>query len=465
MSKPVQLAVGALSRRAIYKPEHQACEPVDQRPRYWYLNPLQPPVGVWAGSQQYVDFELDQQIGVCKSLNLRLDLGAFTDNTHLPNLPPTPYWLSRVEVYLGADLVETVYADSVWHETVAFLREQAAHDIANVYNINESDLSPIRRYTQDSYAAAVAGTGATAADPVSGSAGANGPGFTPSGYYYISLDATCIKACKPYVRGFESKWKVRIYFPTTLSSQLLQNTAYIPANPSATPPTAAVPATFYPSQPTLASIQLIAEEEQTDPATIAKLEQAHKAGVIDYTALVRERLQDNPPNYIAGQNTTTYLRAFRNKSAGLIVYLTQPNASNDALTQRMAFTSAQLLDSRGNKITEILDVDFLTSRIFPAQIDSSFINAASPDMRTITLFPFAAEFQPVIERGCDYGKFQLTSLEQLVIVPVGTPGTRLPNGEMSSATGGSNLTMLTVVSYSYAHITCVGGKHSIRFEV
>ena len=287
MSKPVQLAVGALSRRAIYKPEHQACEPVDQRPRYWYLNPLQPPVGVWAGSQQYVDFELDQQIGVCKSLNLRLDLGAFTDNTHLPNLPPTPYWLSRVEVYLGADLVETVYADSVWHETVAFLREQAAHDIANVYNINESDLSPIRRNTQDSYAAAVAGTGATAADPVSGSAGANGPGFTPSGYYYISLDATCIKACKPYVRGFESKWKVRIYFPTTLSSQLLQNTAYIPANPSATPPTAAVPATFYPSQPTLASIQLIAEEEQTDPATIAKLEQAHKAGVIDYTALVR----------------------------------------------------------------------------------------------------------------------------------------------------------------------------------
>ena len=464
MPRPVQLAVGASSKRAIYKPEHQSCEPVDDKPRYWYLNPLQPPIGVWQGSQQYVDFELDQQIGVCKSLNLRVNLGAFTDATHVPNLPPTPYWLSRVEVYLGADLIETSYADSFWHETVAFLREQQAHDVAPVYNINPSDLSPVRRYTQDSYAEAVAGTGATSADPVSvanNNAGANGPAYTSSGFYYISLGATCLKAMQPYVRGFTSRFKVRIYFPTSLAAQQLQKTAYAPASGS----TPAVPATFWSSQPTLASLQLIAEEELTDPASLARLEAAHKAGVIDYTALVRERLQDNPPTYAPGAPTTTYLRAFRNKSAGLVLYLTKPSASNDSLTQRMAFQSAQLLDSRGNKITEILDSDFLTSVIFPAQVDSSFPNNANPDMRTIALLPFASKFQPCIERGCDYGKLQLTSLEQLNIIPdSGTPGTREPNGELSSTTGTGSPTMLTVVSYSYAHITCVAGKHSVRFE-
>ena len=56
----------------------------------------------------------------------------------------------------------------------------------------------------------------------------------------------------------------------------------------------------------------------------------------------------------------------------------------------------------------------------------------------------------------------MTSLEQLVVVPdSGSQGVRNSNGEMSMV---GNATMLTVVAYSYAHITCVAGKHNIRFE-
>lgn len=454
MPRPVQLAIGAASKKAIFKPEHQSCEPVDDKPRYYYINPLQAPVGIWQGSSQYVDFEIPQEMGVLQSMQLRFQI-SFPDTTpaHLPSLPPTPYWLSRVETYLGSDLVETVYADTIWHENIAFLREQDAHDVADVYNINISDLSPRNLYTPASYAAAVAGTGATVANP-------NQPGAitqTSSGFYYVSLDCTALKAMKPYVRGFQSKFRVRVYFPTSVVAQLAENTPY-----AAGPP--AVPATFWPNTPSVSFLQVVAEEQQTDPASLARLEAAHKAGVVDYTIAIRERLQDNPSTLVGGQQYTTFLRAFRNKSAGLITYITQPNPSNDQLAQRLAFKSFQLLDSRGNKLTEILDNDFLTSYVFPTQIDSSFPNSANADIRTIVLLPFANAFQPVIEKGCSYGNMQMTSLEQLVLTPDGTqsttPGTVNPNGETTCV--GQN--MITVVSYSYGHITCVAGKHSIRFE-
>jgi len=449
MPRPVQVATGQASKRSIFKPEHQACEPTEDRPRYYYVNPLQAPTGVWAGSQQYVDFELPPELGVLNSANLRISLQwNGTDAAQLPAMPPTPYWLSRVEVYLGADLVSTTYADTIWHETLAFLSEQNAHNVADTYNL-DLDLKPRNFLDPDIYAAKIGGA--------VGAVNPNNSGgvitTTSSGFYYVSLDCTPLKSMKPYVRGFNSRFKFRVYFPASVIAQYKVNSV---GSPSAAP-------TFYTDiQAAVASLQLIAEEAQVDATSLARLEAAHKTGVIDYTAIVSERLQDSPPSYVAGQNTTTFLRAFRNRSAALAVYFTRPAPPNDKVTQRLAFASLQLLDSRGNKITEILDNDLLTSKIFPDQINSSYPNSAPADQRTIVVLPFCSNLDDVINKGCNRGGMQLTSLEQLVVVPdSGTAGVRNPNGEMSMV---GNNTMLTAISYSYAHITCVAGKHNIRFE-
>jgi hypothetical protein len=387
--------------------------------------------------------------------------------------------------------VETVWADSLYHESLAFLSEQKAHDIADIHNVNLNDLSPRNFFFPndaaiDGYNASKsvgkrmfdvapgantigyeeATTGATFSGKVM-TAGVNGEVAeavkkpvdgavtkTSSGYYYVNLDNTCLKAMKPYVRGLNSIIKIRVYWASSWVAQYaLKNNG-----------SASTKATFHISNPSLASAQLLVEEQMTDPATLAQLEQAHRAGVVDYTVMVRERLQDNPPNLVGGQNNITFLRAFRNKSAGILIYITNQQPAADRLTQRLAFSSLQLLDQRGTRLTEILDNDILTSKIFPDQINSSFPNSANADIRTIALIPFSHHFQPTIDQGCSNGSFQMSSLEQLVLVPDGNKDTAAgevnPNGETTSV--GTN--MITVVSYSYAHITVARGNHSVRFE-
>ena len=500
MPRPVRHATGGSSNRGIFKPEHQSkCAPTEDKPRVFYINPLQQPNGVWAGSIQYSDFEIDQNIGVAQSLYLRNSI-TFSDPAHLPSCSNTFYSVQRVEVYFGADLVETVYADTLYHESVAFLRQQDANNIADIHNLNEADLSARNMYFPTTallqayateyglnvpvngvgYAEAVAGTGTPVLQPPAGVPPPSGTTLTlattsnapvdgqvtktASGYLYINLDNTSLKAGKFYIKGFNSRIKVRVYWATNWASQQQVATVFVPANPGATPPTLAVPATFRSSVPTLASTQLLVEEQTTDASSLMALEQAHRAGIVDYTIMVRERLQDSPPAFVGGQNNTTFLRAFRNKSAGLIFYLTNPNPPNDRLQQRLAFSAVQLLDSRGNKLTEILDNDILTSKIFPDQIDSSFPNSANPQIRTVALLPFSKNFEETYKNGCSMGSYQLTTLEQFVLTPDGTSATTAntvnPNGETTCV--GTN--MLTIVSYSYAHVTCMGGNHSIRFE-
>jgi hypothetical protein len=496
MPRPVRHATGGSSQRGIFKPEHQSkCPPTDDKPRIWYINPLQAPSGLWSGNLTYTDFELDQNIGVCNSLYLRMSL-QFSDPTHRPSCPNTFYALNRAEVYVGSDLVETVYADSLYHESIAFLSEQKAHNVADIHNLNEQDLSPRNMYfaTSAALAAYCAANGFTV--PTNGigyeeATGQNQSGGTPvngipvvlpppgvvvqpvvatgagqaglsngqvtetaSGYYYINLDNTCLKAAKVYVKGFNAKFKVRVYWATSWTAQQMVN---VPGSGSAT-------SSFYSSQPSIGQLQLLVEERTTDAMSLMALEQAHKAGIVDYTVAIRERLQDNPPALVGAQQNTTFLRAFRNKSAGLLMYITQPNPPADRLQQRLAFASIQLLDARGNKLTEILDNDILTSKVFPDQIDSSFPNSANPDIRTVALLPFANHFQPVLDEGCSNGSYQLTTLEQFVLTPDGTvltlPGKVNPNGETTSV----GVNMITIISYSYAHITCMAGNHTIRFE-
>lgn len=505
MPRPVRHATGGSSQRGIFKPEHQSkCPPTEDKPRVWYINPLQQPNGVWQGSLQYTDFELDQNIGVAQSFYLRKSI-TFSDPAHLPSCPSTHYALNRVEVYFGSDLVETVYANDLYHESVAFLKPADAINIADIHNLNVQDLSPRNMYFPTTASIQAYCTEWNLTPPVGGigyeeSLGLNqvggvavpgtpvllpAPGVVPpsltlatpsnapqdgqitqtsSGYYYVNLDNTCLKAMRPYVKGFNSRIKIRCYWATSWVAQQQLLTAGAPNTAVPPAPSNGVNATYRSSTPTLASVQLLVEEQTTDAGSLMALEQAHRAGIVDYTVMIRERLQDSPPNLVGGQQNTTFLRAFRNKSAGLLMYITAPQPPLDRVAQRMAFASVQLLDARGNKLTEILDNDILTSKIFPDQIDSSFPNSANSDIRTITLLPFSKNFQSTYSEGCSAGFYQTTTLEQFVITPDGDKNRVAGHVNANGETTSCGVNMITLISYSYAHITCMGGNHSIRFE-
>ena len=104
----VQTGVGAQSKKSVYSPAHQSCPAEHALPKYWYINPLQSPAGAWQGSQVTTEYELDQNIGLVKDFGLQVQLSPFTIPAQAPNLPPTPFWLSYIEILLGADLLETV---------------------------------------------------------------------------------------------------------------------------------------------------------------------------------------------------------------------------------------------------------------------------------------------------------------------------------------------------------------------
>ena len=285
-------------------------------------------------------------------------------------------------VYLGSDLIETVYSNEHYHEVVGFRRTQDLDQINESINID----------TDYTYTSGVS-----------------------SGRYYLPLDASLLKAMRPYVRGFKSKFKIRLYFP---SSVISSGTGSI----------------------TLDEVKLIVEES-TNQSEVAKAHNAHATGVVDYSIIVRERQQEALTFSNSTDQKTIYLRSLKNDSAGLLVYVTPQQPTNAQLSTRVAVSSLQVQDEMGGKITEVLDASFLKPFVWPQHIDSPFPNNSGNDLY---LIPFSSAVGESVSRGCNYGDRPFTSLEKLVVNP-------------NSSTVGNR--MVTVVSLSYAFLTCAQGRH------
>jgi hypothetical protein len=83
----------------------------------------------------------------------------------------------------------------------------------------------------------------------------------------------------------------------------------------------------------------------------------------------------------------------------------------------------------------------------------------------MVIFPFSADFGTTIQKGCAYGGFRFTTLEQLIL------NSSLPSGTVDGDTltpqalaHNSNSITITATTYDYGHITVSGGRHSFRME-
>jgi hypothetical protein len=278
---------------------------------------------------------------------------------------------------------------------------------------------------------------------------------------------------KPFVRGFNSKFRYRFYFPPTIAYTV--ENSIMPDRVTANVSGACA----------VNSLRMIFEEQSVDPSVTAELEGAHRTGIVDYTVIVRERQQDILTNSAPISDPTVtiplYLRSFRNRSAGISVYFTDANVPNGDLGLKWQFATIQLLDSLGRKITEILDTEYVASIIDAKQITAPILsNTLTNDQRPasmegfstqyISLLPFSSAFEKTLRDGCIYGSYPFTALEQLLVTPTGPAGTGAIvskktswNGVPASGLAYSNK-MVTTTSYSYGHITCSQGNHSFRLE-
>lgn len=432
MPRPVKYSVGA-SRREVYKPAQQACPPQEALPRYYYVQPLQNTPNAWQGAQVYADFEVPAQTGVMTEATLRFQVSlAGASSLANPQLPSTPFWVDHVEVYIGSDLVETVWKADIWNEEIAFRSWQELGQVA----------VPVPSTDYSTYNSALTG------ETLTGVLTENSSG---NGYWFLNIPS-CMRSAKPYVRGFQSRIRFRVYFANTLVLD-------------------ASPATV--KSPTLNECILIVEEAQTDPATIAELERAHKTSTVDYTVLVRNRVQQTfaGGQISNGNDIQIYLRGFKNKSAGVVIYATDASAfnqsSSSAMNDRYESSIYQLLDAQNNKITERLPVEWLETYVFHDAVNSFSPTQFDSSVRTTVIFPFSADFGTTISKGCSYGGFRFTTLEQLVLNYAGsfnssTGSAVLPQG--IAGRSNSDTVIITSTTYDYAHITVSGGRHSFRME-
>ena len=201
--------------------------------------------------------------------------------------------------------------------------------------------------------------------------------------------------------------------------------------------------------------------------------------------------------------TPLYLRSFKNQSAGLLVYTTVQSAQNADRLRLLPLSTIQLQDAMGNKITEILRGDFLKPYTWGDHVDSPYTtysqngftsdgvsepNPCQPRGANLYLLPFSSSFQDSFVRGCDFGTFQMTTQEKLMIVPDGsqmagasgtdggippswgyfqtTPPVYASNLSISTAgvTGvGWQDTMTTVISYDLGHLVVSNGDHYVSY--
>jgi hypothetical protein len=424
MVKPVKYTVGT-TKREVYKPAQQSCPPQEALPRYYYVQPLQNTPQAWNGASSYVDFEVPAQTGVMTEATLRFQLTSITSNHYLPS---TPFWIDHIEVYIGSDLVETVWKHEIWNEEIAW---RSTQELSNVSTSSSSNYSIYNARTDGLFH-----TG----NPLTSQASPSS-----NGYWFLNMP-TCMRSAKPYVRGFQSRIKFRVYFPTTINTNSASASTY----------------------PTLNECIMIVEEASTDPVTIAELERAHKQSTVDYTVITRNRVQQQYSSGQLSSNTDAqiYLRGFKNKSAGVVVYATTTNAfaqntlSSNLTNTRYFSPIYQLLDAQNNKITERLPVEWLEDYIFHDAVGSCSTQQFDVAVQSEVIFPFSADFGATITKGCSYGGFRFTTLEQLVLG--GTASTNTYCVQYASSLG-SNM-VITATSYDYGHITVSGGRHSFRME-
>lgn len=350
--------------KSLFRPPHQngACD--STVPKYHYVPPQAgSPSGAWQSSGHFLDFKIPNQIGTLYALNWRFLLNNTTvvDGSGVTVAAPmTPFWLSQIEISVGATLLETIYPQEILNETVGFLPYDQLYAQSEALNLRGGD-----NYYSDASGSRIPKNSST---------------------FYLPFN-NCLTTARVYAAGVQEDIKIRVYFP---------------------------PGLFSGSNVALSDLTLIVEEDVGSSDDAAAWHESHKQGIV-YNTLVRQR-QNQTVARVAGNTNTIDLTGLNGSSAGLVVYsndgsLPTPTTLGN-IVDRNDITSLTLQDSMGNKKTEVLDGKWLTSFIWPDHIGTAF----PMEVRTY-LVPFSADFRKAVEEGTNCGQVKLDGTDRLVLGP------------------------------------------------
>jgi len=464
-----------LDGRQVSVPPHQVAV-LSEQPNIVIVNPQTNTPAAFGGSETFVDFELPDQLHVVTGLQLAMNLnfsGADAAATTTAQgqaknaagaagwdangrkigcgLCPTPYWTTRVEIYAGKDIIETIYPEALYNDAIAW------RDIQN-----RREWSEPLNFTADLDTQMTTGNALNLVLPYRNTDRSDGITFTPTanstastqsslptaqfwnngdGDVVFHLPLACsLTQGKVFAAGFVVPFKVRVYFAPSIRSSLSALVA------TGQTPNSDVPAGT--ATPSLARAQLWVSEQQLSSVNFEAKLREHRNGNVLYKFIMKNRYQQAlPVNGVSGQQTVQ-LKAFKSLSAGLVMTLTAPNPGPADVQTRYPITQAQLLDAVGRRITEVQPDRLMRRFVFPRHIASDYTV-----YREQYLTPFSSDFGETVRNAVNLGYNQMTTLEQyqFTIDPATT-----------SALNASGA-MINIHSYDYATLSCNGGVPQVSY--
>ena len=355
-----------------------------------------------------VDFVLPRTIG--KVIDLVLQIDYTTSEQLLSALPPTPYWFERLETSIGGSApIETVNKDELFTETLSFLDIQDFQTIAPMVNIQAN--------------------GSWWTSPGTGAAN------KASGRLFLPLWANCLMTCQPYLKGFNSEWKLR--FILSQAAPLLAGSATV----------------------TITGLRLLITEAQLPPSVEAKLARQH-AGHVSYNTINRLRHLDT--KMPAAAATTEYtLTTFGNESAGVISYMRAVDTAYTKLGQRAPFTTINFRDAAGNPYYAAdIDGNYNLYFLTPWSVKGEPLD--SNRVTSVYLLPFSSHVGAVLQDGRDLGAYQMSGKEKIVVTQNAADFTTAVTN--IGASGALTNCVFVAVSYDYMRIKVNKGNARVYYS-
>ena len=355
MPRPVKSAVNG---KGIYRPAHQSQRLESSLPVYKYLTPQAGNIaGAWVTSGHFLDFQIPQRsVETLSSQMIRFNV---TNGGASLSSPPSVHFIEAIEVRIGTELVETIYPQDMFTETVGFKSLDELDSLNEVLKVGKDYV------TSDQ--------------------------TLPAGNSYVYLPFVCLlNACKLYLKTLDDLVSFRVYFPNE----------------------------FWGSKDVkLSDITLILEEAKSnDSATQAD---AHKSG-ITYGTIVRQHQTIQVARPADDGEKQVDLTGINGHSAGLIIYANTggkkaysgATSKIDELVQRLPVSELTLLDQMGSKLTEKFQGDWMNSFVWLNQVGTPY---PAREHGNTYLMPFAETFRYSVENGIHTGERKLTGNEKLLI--------------------------------------------------
>lgn len=423
-----------LDGRAIAVPPHQVAV-LSEQPKVVYVNPQTAVPSAWAGSETFIDFQIPPELHILTGLTLRLPIsvGAGTN----PQVPATPWWVSRIEVQAGKDTIETLYPEQLYFDSIAIQsNEQNRQDadrlrFADLQGVKWTDISG----SMTSYSG---GSGTTTQNNPFGirerlvASTTYDGGASNQPCHYLPIHCSLTQA-KVFVSGFITPFRLRVYFPSVLA-------------------TASGTATITLSN----SVQLYCVEQELSAINYEAKLREHRNGAVSYKVIIKDRYVESIPGNLA--TSTSYnqqLKAFKSLSAGLLVYVfPQGTNANDAQAKsvvRLPLHTLELRDNVGRRMTETLRSEWLRWNVWNHHFYGNFAQYVP-----VYVIPFSSDLGETLKNGVNLGYEQLTTLEQLIWETTGS----VPDTSTSS---GTKAYSLNITSFNYAMLECQAGVPRVVF--